>query len=53
MRFAGNSGEVKLVAFCGGKPDALGRLWKFYGVTGELLNEVEGSEESWSLDTRT
>jgi hypothetical protein len=29
VRFAGNSGEVKFVVICGGKPDALGRFWKF------------------------
>lgn len=50
MRFAGDSGKVKFGVICGGKPGALERLWKFYGVTGELLNGVEGSEEPRSLD---
>lgn len=36
--------------FVVGKSDVLERLWKFYGVTGKLLNGVEGSKEPWSLD---
>lgn len=43
MRFAGNSGKVKFVVICGGKPVALGVLW------GSQENRLTGSRAGRSL----